>query len=79
MKECHECGSKIGMLSGYKHPTFGKKHLICWDCHEKIDASVAEWRQFIIDHKDLENPVVEAIPDYVASYFPNVKKVKVIA
>ena len=73
-KECVECGSKLGMMSGYKHPTLGKKHHVCWDCHEKIEASVATWRQFIVDHKELENPVVECVPDCIGSYFPSVKK-----
>ena len=75
MGECKECGNKLGLMKGYRHPTMGKKHLVCWDCHEQIDKSVSEWRQFIVDHKDLEKPMVETVPDCIVSYFPTVKKV----
>ena len=75
MGKCKECGSRLGLMSGYKHPTLGKKHLVCWDCHEKIEQSVSSWRNFITEHKDIEKPMIEVVPDCVASYFPSVKKV----
>ena len=74
MADCEECGKNLGIFEGYRHPTLGKKHLVCWDCHEQVEESVAVWRQFIVDHKDIEKPMVECVPDCVSSYFPSIKK-----
>jgi hypothetical protein len=48
MKECEECGKKLGLFEGYQHPTLGKKHLVCNPCFEQVEESVAKWREFVI-------------------------------
>ena len=47
MKECEECGTKLGILEGYRHPTMGKKHLLCSPCFDQVSESVATWAEFV--------------------------------
>lgn len=47
MKDCEECGKKLGMLEGYRHPTMGKKHLLCSPCFDQVSDSVARWGEFV--------------------------------
>ena len=47
LKECAECGKKIGFLKGYRHPIEGKKKCICRTCWDKIDKSESEYNKFI--------------------------------
>ena len=47
MIECEECGTKLGILEGYRHPTMGKKHLLCSPCFDQISESVAKWGEFV--------------------------------
>ena len=62
MKQCVECGSKLSVLSGYKHPTLGKGHLVCWNCHEKVDKEVALWREEVLKYKPTEELPVKYTP-----------------
>jgi len=48
MAECEECGKKLGMLEGYRHPTMGKKHHLCNPCFNEVSESVASWREFVL-------------------------------
>ena len=48
MVECKECGTKLGILEGYQHPTLGKKHLLCSPCFEQVNESVSRWRDFVL-------------------------------
>ena len=48
MKECEECGKKLGIFEGYQHPTLGKKHLVCSPCFDQVEESVAKWREFVV-------------------------------
>ena len=50
MTECEECGKKLGIFEGYKHPTMGKKHLVCSPCFEQVEDSVAKWREFVVNN-----------------------------
>ena len=50
MKECVECGKKLGIFEGYQHPTMGKKHLVCSPCFEHVEESVAKWREFVVNN-----------------------------
>lgn len=50
MKNCFECGKKVGLLSGYKHPTKGHKHPVCGHCFDRIDESVKAWGNFIEEY-----------------------------
>ena len=56
MVKCVECDKKLGLLKGYRHPTMGKDHPICGSCFDKIDASVQEWGQFIMNSEFKEDP-----------------------
>ena len=48
MKDCEECGKKLGVLEGYQHPTLGKKHLLCGHCFDQVSESVEKWREFVL-------------------------------
>jgi hypothetical protein len=47
MIRCVECGKKLGSFEGYRHPTLGKKDLVCSPCYDKVQQSVEQWREFI--------------------------------
>jgi hypothetical protein len=47
MKICEECSKKLGVFEGYRHPTMGKKHLLCSPCFDQISESVARWGEFV--------------------------------
>ena len=50
MTQCEECGKKLGIFEGYRHPTMGKKHLVCSPCFEQVEESVAKWREFVVNN-----------------------------
>ena len=47
MKGCMECGKKLGILEGYRHPVMGKEHLLCSKCFVVVSESVERYREFI--------------------------------
>jgi len=47
MIECEECGKKLGIMEGYRHPTMGKKHHLCSPCFDQVSESVARWGEFV--------------------------------
>ncbi len=48
MKDCEECGKKLGIFEGYQHPTLGKKHLLCSPCFDQVSESVEKWKEFVL-------------------------------
>ena len=52
MKECVECGKKLGFIEGYRHPTKGKDYLLCSNCFDVVTESVEKWREFILPYED---------------------------
>jgi hypothetical protein len=48
MIECEECGKKLGNFEGYRHPTMGKKYLLCGPCFDKVEESVSSWGAFVL-------------------------------
>ena len=46
MIECEECGKKLGILEGYRHPALGKRFIVCGNCFVKVDGSMEKWREF---------------------------------
>ena len=50
MIECNECGKKLGVLEGYRHPALGKKHLLCSVCFDQVSESVENWREFVLPY-----------------------------
>ena len=47
MKDCEECGKKLGTFEGYRHPTMGKRHHLCSPCFDQVSESVARWGEFV--------------------------------
>ena len=47
MNKCIECGKKLGILEGYRHPTLGKHQHLCSPCFDQISESVAIWGEFV--------------------------------
>ena len=50
MKECAECGKKLGIIEGYRHPVRGKYYLLCRNCFNTVSASVEKWKDFILPY-----------------------------
>jgi len=57
MKECEECGKKLGILKGYQHPTLGKKYLVCSKCFDNVSESVKKWREFVLTDSVIINNI----------------------
>jgi len=47
MKECVDCGKKLGIIEGYRHPVKGKDFLLCSKCYDTVSESVEKWSEFI--------------------------------
>jgi len=47
MKECIECGKKLRIIEGYRHPTMGKDYLLCSSCFDTVSKSLEKWSKFI--------------------------------
>jgi len=52
MKDCVECGKKLGIIEGYRHPTMGKEYLICNHCFDTVIASVDTWQEAVSSYVD---------------------------
>ncbi len=52
MAECNECGKKLALFEGYRHPTLGKDHTVCGRCFDQIQESVKQWQEFISPYMD---------------------------
>jgi hypothetical protein len=50
MSNCIECGNKIGILGGYRHPVYGETKYVCGDCFTKLDGSMEKWREFVLSN-----------------------------
>jgi hypothetical protein len=50
MPKCDECGKKIGIFGGYRHPASGGKKYVCGNCFTMIDNSVEKWREFVLSN-----------------------------
>jgi hypothetical protein len=63
MKECVECGKKLGIIEGYRHPTMGKDHLLCSNCFDTVSASVEKYMEFISPYVGFFNKETSTIED----------------
>jgi hypothetical protein len=45
--KCARCQKELGLFSGYIHPTYGKKQLLCSKCYDLVHESVVEWMLFV--------------------------------
>lgn len=50
MIECEECGKKLGIFEGYRHPTMGKNHHLCSPCFDQVEESVSRWGAFVLEN-----------------------------
>jgi len=50
MVECEECGKKLSILEGYRHPALGKRFLVCGDCFVIVDESMQRWNKFCLSN-----------------------------
>jgi hypothetical protein len=50
MKDCKECGKKLGIFGGYIHPTLGKNYLLCNRCFDQVSDSVEKWKEFVLSN-----------------------------
>ncbi|KYK24735.1 hypothetical protein AYK25_01520 [Thermoplasmatales archaeon SM1-50] len=47
MKECVQCGKKLGVFEGYRHPIMGKQYLLCNSCFDPVFESVERYREAV--------------------------------
>jgi|GEM_PF-814451 len=48
MVECEECGKKLNILEGYRHPALGTRFLVCGKCFVKVDGDMERWSKFCL-------------------------------
>jgi hypothetical protein len=53
---CEECGKKLSVFKGYRHPTMGRKHSLCSPCFDQVSESVAKWKEFVLSYSFHMNP-----------------------
>jgi hypothetical protein len=63
MKECMECGTKLGIMEGYRHPTMGKDNLLCSNCFDTVFESVEKYREFVSPYIGFFNKETSTIDD----------------
>lgn len=72
MKKCFECGKELKFWEGYCHPILGKKELVCWTCFKKVDKSLEEYRNFILDFNKREEKKMAVENIHHKSIFSNI-------
>jgi hypothetical protein len=75
MVECVECGKKLGIMQGYKHPTMGKKHHLCSPCFDQVSESVAKWKDFVLGNSFNNNQSNINIEQVWKKIIPNSTKI----
>jgi len=63
MKECVECGKKLGIIEGYRHPTMEKDNLLCSNCFDTVFESVEKYREFVTPYMGFFNKETSTIDD----------------
>jgi hypothetical protein len=48
MVDCEECGKKLRILQGYRHPALGAKFLVCGTCFDKVNGDMERWSIFCL-------------------------------
>ena len=76
MKICEECGKKLRLLEGYRHPTLGKDYTLCSPCFDQVSESVARWGEFVLANSfDMRSPR-NNIPLDWKKIIPNITKIR---
>ena len=50
MVDCEECGKKLNILQGHRHPALGTRFLVCRKCFCIIDEDMERWRKFYLSN-----------------------------
>jgi hypothetical protein len=79
MKRCKECGKKLRVLEGYRHPVLGKDILICRDCFDSVHDGVVKWREAHLPYidffkKNSKNKRNKTIGKNIVTCWLNVRK-----
>jgi len=53
MSDCEECGKKLSILQGYRHPALGVKFLVCGNCFDKVRGDMERWSLFCLSDTSL--------------------------
>jgi hypothetical protein len=48
MVDCEECGKKLSILQGYRHPALGTRFLVCGKCFDKVNEDMERWSTFCL-------------------------------
>ena len=48
MVDCEECGKKLSILQGYRHPSLGTRFLVCGKCFDKVNKDMERWSAFCL-------------------------------
>lgn len=78
MAICNECGKKLAVFEGYRHPTLGKESTVCGCCFDEIQESVKQWQEFISPYTGFfknKSPNNQTSDKVTISGFFNIKKV----
>ncbi len=60
MVDCEECGKKLSILQGHRHPALGTRFLVCRKCFCKIDEDMERWRKFYLSNSfDVESSKID--------------------
>lgn len=78
MKGCIECGKKLGIIEGYRHPTMGKQYHLCSHCYTIVFDRVEKYRKFITPYSEFFNTETSTMSDIQnigQSITKNIKKI----
>ncbi|PNX49658.1 MAG: hypothetical protein BV457_00975 [Thermoplasmata archaeon M9B1D] len=79
MKECVECGKKLRIIEGYRHPVMGKDHLLCKNCFDTVSASVEKYQEFLSQYNGFfkkETSVTEDIQKIEKNIVKSIEKIQ---
>jgi len=71
MKKCCECGKELKFWEGYCHPALGKKEIVCWNCHEAVEESMENYRNFILSDFEKQDQKKNEVISNIKSKFLN--------
>jgi len=75
MKVCEECGKKLRLLKGYRHPTLGKGFNLCSMCFDQVSESVNRWKTFVLANSFDFKPSRNSIEMDWKRIIPNINKI----
>ncbi len=79
MKECVECGKKLGIIEGYRHPVMGRDYLLCRNCFDTVSASIEKYKEFLSAYNGFfkkETSVTEDIQKIEKNIVKSIEKIQ---